>query len=525
MFFNYQSNRAVSSGHGVAPRLSFFGKPAAGVKVSEDSALTYSAYWACIKIISETIGYLPWHVYQNGVKGLHDSAHSLDDVLYRAPNLELNSFIYKELIISHALSWGNSCSEIERSRYGEVVNLWPIDPSKVEPDRDSAGRLVYPVVGGPTLEAKDVFHVRGPSRDGINGYSVAGMAKQSIGLGLATEAFGASFFGNGAIPGLVIHDDGQAKLGEDGVKNLLKSWNKKHKGPLGRGKTEYLDKGLSVEAIGIPPGDSQFLETRTFQLLEMCRWFRVPPHKLAELARSTHTNIESQNIEFVTDAIMPWVSRCEREADFRLLGREGAKKYYTKMNVMGLLRGDSKARGEFYRLLYNLGVISIDEIRDYEDMDLIGGSVGGLRLVPVNMTTAERMSSGNVSNPNKSGTVASLFEEIAGRFCKIELKRIEKFSASTSDDQIVAFYVEHARSMSNGFYRAACVLCDVISVDAANLESHLNQFFGDFCADSADQIKGAIKAEKMPAVISAWEASRAHKMSRDLITRLTEVTK
>lgn len=496
------------------PFFRFYTPPAAGIEVDDSSAFTYSAFYACMRIMSETPSYLPWHVMASGSKRQIVRDHPLDAILFSRPNDEMNSFTYRELLMQHLLGWGNSYSEIERNRAGDIVNLWPIDPSRVTPDRDSNGRLYYEIANqgqaNTQLQAKDVLHVRGPSRDGINGYSIISLAKESISLGLATEAFGSSFFGNGAIPGTVITNDGTAKLEAQGVINLLKTFNKKHKGPRNARKAEYLDAGLDIKPIGIPPEDAQFLETRQFQVREICRWFRIPPHKLADLERSTHSNIEAQNIEFVTDAVLPWVSRIEQQVNFSLI--RDTSKYYNKINVMGILRGDSKARAEYYKILAGLGVLSIDEIRDKEDYDSIGDA-GGLRLVPLNMTTPEKMLTGDVGQSN----ISNLANETARRMAKIEITRAKKLAEKPDLEAVKGFYIKHARDLVDSFSSLAGLIIELSGGDSKQINSKLTQFFGDYAANSADQLQNAIENSRLNALFCSWEARKAENLARDFM--------
>jgi HK97 family phage portal protein len=520
MFFNFDAKRKTELIKPAQPTFSF-GMPGAGVRIDGDSAYTYSAFWACVKIISETIAYLPWHVMQNGQASSIADMHPLDRVVYRKPNPEMDSYTYKEIMLSHALTWGNHYAEIERNRLGDIVALWPIDPETVQVKRDNSDRIVYEVqqpTGTTTvLPARDVFHIRGPSRDGLCGYSVIQMARESISLGLAAEAFGASFFGNGAIPGVVIKNSGGAKLKEEGVKNLLATWNKKNKGPRNFNKTEYLDAGMEIERIGIPPADAQFLETRKFQITEIARWFRIPPHKLADLERSTHSNIESQNIEFVTDSIMPWISRIECQADVSLLREDDYGRYYNKINVKGLLRGDSKTRGEFYKLMASLGAMSIDEIRSKEDMDPIGGAEGDLKLVPLNMTTLERMVQGEVKpTGGVSSNASALMMDTSQRFCKIELKRVEKAHEKNDYKQYLAdFYVNHARALVDGFSRPVGIIAEQLGAKL-DVDGVLMRFFGDYVQKSADELQNAIETGRLNALLCSWTARKADNLAKQL---------
>lgn len=519
MFFNIDAKRKTEPVG--RPSIVSYGLPTAGVKVDGDTALTYSAFWACVKIISETVGYLPWRIMEEGALRTVAIDHPLDRVVHRLPNPEMSSVTFKELLLAHCLTWGNAYCEIERNRIGDVVALWPIDPDNVKVDRDANGALVYEIMSGAgtktIMAPRDIFHVRGPSRDGINGYSVVQMARESISLGLATESFGSAFFGNGAIPGMVIQNKGGAKLNVEGVQNLLRTWNKQHKGPKKAGKVEYLDAGMEVQQLGIPPADSQFLETRKFQITEIARWFRIPPHKLADLERSTHTNIESQNIEFVTDSIMPWVARIECQADISLLRDDEVGRYYNKINLKGLLRGDSKARAEYYKVMSGLGVLSIDEIRALEDQDELGGAAGALRMVPMNMTTVERMASGQVNST--SNEIRGLVLESAERFCKREIKATEKAHEKADPAAFIRdFYVGHAQACADGFRRIARIVCG----DGVDVDGILVRFFGDYAAKSADQLHNAIITGKKQALFSSWQARKAENLARDLMNTLVK---
>ncbi len=492
--------------------LSFFKLPIAGEKVDDITAFNFSSFWACQRIISETIASVPWHVFGQESKQKANREHPLDPVIYRQPNSEMSAFSYKELIFQHGTGWGNHYSEIERSGTGDVVNLWPLDPDSVNIDRDSNGRIFYDIdqQGGAnkSLKAEDIYHVRGPSRDGLKGYSVIDLAKESISLGLAAEAFGGAFFGNGAMPATVIKGADGIVLDEGGVKNLLASWRKKHGGSRNTQKVEYLEHGFDVKQLSIAPENAQFLQTRKFQNTDMARWFRIPPHKVADLERSTHNNIESQNIEFVTDAIVPWVSRGESEANFRLLKR--GDKHYTKFNIMGLLRGDSAARREWYKTMSFLGAFTIDDILGFEDMDPIGGDVGSLRMVPVNMTTPEMLIKGGPANMKFN--VNALVQEQAERFCCIELKRIESIfskSAGNLESGLRNFYIEHAKTLSDKFMNLAIAVCNYNGVDIEGIEERVMHFFGTYCANSADEAHMAAQQNKKQDLLVRWQLNKA----------------
>ncbi len=503
--------------------LFMIGRPTAGIKVNEEVALTYSAFWGCVRIISETLAMLPWRVFeQDGRRKTVAIDHPLDRVIHRRPNVEMTPFTLKEVITAHALVWGNGYAEIERSRGGDIVALWPITPDRVKPCRDGDGRLFYEVSqggGGTTqLNPEDMFHLKGPGFDGTCGYSVVGMAREGISLGIATERFGAGFFGNGAQLGAVIEQEaGHKGLSAAAVKNMLGTFNKKNRGAGNNHQVEYLDAGLKYKPIGVPPEDAQFLETRKFQAIEMCRWFRMPPHKLAELDRSTHNNIESQGIEFVIDTMMPWVVRLEQEANLKLFGTDD-RRHYTKVNMMALLRGDSKARGEFYKTMMDRGVYDIDEVRAFEDMNPLERN-GDLRLVPMNMVSLDQAAQqgGTGSSQQPTGAQQAVLMDATRRLVKIECKRIAHCAKGPDFVNAAAgFYVQYLEQLDNGLGPSARLIAEAAGGDDADI--------GEFCqrwvAQAADLLQQAHDAGRIPATLASWESRRAEELAAALITHL-----
>jgi HK97 family phage portal protein len=361
-----------------------------GINVSETTALNYSAVWAAVNIIAGQIASLPLHLYRRDSNGGRERVadHPVAR-LYRQPNDEMTSMVFRETLLAHVLTWGNAYAEIERTRAGRPVALWPLNPSKVRPDRDRAKRVVYTVAGQPQVRSENIYHLPGLGFDGLVGYSVIRMARESIGLGLATEAFGSAFFGNGAWPGLVAtHPE---TLGEEAHKNLTRSLNEKHQGVDNSHRLIVLEEGMKVEKVGIPPEDAQFLETRKFQVVEVARWFNIAPHKLKDLDRATFSNIEHQNIDHVTDTLRPWMVRAEQECDRKLLGEGEREAYYSEHLADALLRGDIRNRYSAYAVGRQWGWLSADDIREKENMNPLPDDTGKIYLVPVNMTAADRL--------------------------------------------------------------------------------------------------------------------------------------
>ena len=373
-----------------------------GEIVTEQTALTYSAVWNAINLISGTIGSLPCHLMQRKDK----TKRFADDrvmygVLHDAWNPYITAMAGRECMMAHVLAWGNGYAEKIFNTYGELVQLWPITPNRVMPEMRE-GELVYRITmpnGQPIyLPREKVLHVPGLGFDGFLGYSVIAMARKSLGLAMAQETFGALYYGQGTHPGVIVSHPGNLKA--EAHANLKKSLTDNYSGLGQSHRLMLLEEGMKIEAIGIPPKDSQFLEGRQFQIPEVARWFNLPPHKLKDLTKSSFSNIESEQISFVMDSILPWLVRLEQNYNMQLLtasdrALSGRGRLYFKHSVEGLLRADSAARGAYYKEMFNIGAMSINEIRELEDMDPVQG--GDIHLVPMNMTSLEN--AGKPPNP------------------------------------------------------------------------------------------------------------------------------
>lgn len=376
----------------------------AGIKVTPQNALQFSAVFACVRIIAETIGPLSWHVFEkNGTERLERRDHPIDFLIHDEPNHEITANIFKEILIAHGNTWGNGYAEIERNLSGKPIALWPIEPHRVTVKRNENGQIYYEIYQDDgtnyRLNPENVFHLRGLGYEGIVGYSPIRLAQESIGLGIAMEQFGSSFFGNGAHLSGVLEVPG--KLDEPAYKRLRESWNEMYRGTQNANKTGILEQGTKFSKISVPPEEAQFITSRQFQITEIARWFRVPPHKLAELSRATFSNIEQMAKEFVDDCIIPWVSRLEVEGNRKLLTREErVGGLYTKINLRGLLRGDAQSRSAFYQTLMDRGVYSINEVRALEDENPVTG--GDIRMVPLNMVSLDQANQNGNTGQNQN---------------------------------------------------------------------------------------------------------------------------
>lgn len=366
-------------------------KTASGERVDETTAYGYSAVWACTRILSATGGMLPLNlIRRQGKRQEIQHGHRLQRILHFAPNAEQGSMMFRSHGIAHQVNAGNFFAEIER-RDNEVAALHPIHPLRVTPLRDQSDRLFYRVknsAGLPTdFDAKDIFHVPSPmSEDGIVGKGVVTCARESIGFGLVTERQGAAYFRNSARPTVVIKggkfSDAEAR------KDYRRQWMEIHSGADNNGLPALLPEGADVSFLSFSQEDSQFLQTRQHNTEEVARWYGVPPHMIGHLLRSTFNNIETQSIEFVTYSLISWLKLWEEEIWKKLLtDQEKDAGYFAKHNVNGLLRGDSKARAEFYKSLASIGVLSINDILELEDANPCNG--GDVRFIPLNVAVLE----------------------------------------------------------------------------------------------------------------------------------------
>lgn len=369
------------------------GASSSGRRVTERTAMQMTAVYSCVRILSETLASLPLHIYESSETNSRKATkHPLYKLLHDEPNPEMTSFIFRETLMTHLLLWGNAYAQIIRNGKGEVLALYPLMPDRMRVDRDEYGQLYYEYMlsdsdanakesGAVRLSTQDILHIPGLGFDGLVGYSPIAMAKNAIGMAIATEEYGAAFFANGATPSGILTHPGVIKNPEA----MRESWSK---GFAGRNshKVAILEEGMNYTPISIAPNEAQFLETRKFQLNEIARIFRVPPHMVGDLEKSSFSNIEQQSLEFVKYTLDPWVSRFEQAMTRRLLTDDEKKKYYIKFNVDGLMRGDYQSRMNGYATARQNGWMSANDIRALENLDLISDEEGGnLYLVNGNM--------------------------------------------------------------------------------------------------------------------------------------------
>ena len=374
-----------------------FGISSSGKAVNQNTAMRTTAVYACVRLLAESIAGLPLcvHQYKNGGRE-RAVKHPLYPILHDEPNPEMTSFIFRETMMTHLLLWGNAYAQIVRDGMGRVIGLYPLLPNQMTVDRDESGAIFYTYLVNSDeknskrwkkktqviLKAKDVLHIPGLGFDGLVGYSPIAMAKNAVGLTISCEEYGASFFANGARPGGVLEHPGLVK----DYDRLRDSWQAAYGGSNNAGKVAILEEGMKYQAIGIPPEEAQFLETRKFQVSEIARLYHVPPHMIGELEHSTFSNIEQQSLEFVKYTLNPWMVRWEQSLAKALFNKNERSQYFIKFNVDGLMRGDYQSRMQGYSIGRQNGWLSANDIRDMEDMNPIPDEEGGnLYLINGNM--------------------------------------------------------------------------------------------------------------------------------------------
>ncbi len=398
----------------------FMGSSTSGKRVNERSAMQMTAVYSCVRILSEAVAGLPLHLYQYTDKSSKEKAveNPLYFLLHDEPNTEMTSFVFRETLMTHLLLWGNAYSQIIRNGKGEVMGLYPLMPDRMTVNRDEKGRLYYEYMvssddaktlkdGTVRLSPYDVLHIPGLGFDGLVGYSPIAMAKNAIGLAIAAEEYGSKFYANGATPSGILEYPGTVKEPD----KVRESWNAGFGGSSNAHKIAVLEEGMKYTPISISPNEAQFLETRKFQINEIARIFRVPPHMVGDLEKSSFSNIEQQSLEFVKYTLEPWLVRWEQAMQRSLIPQDDKSKYFIKFNVDGLLRGDYQSRMQGYATARQNGWMSANDIRELENLDRIPAEDGGdLYLINGNMMPLSMSGAAYGKEENQNEEVLELEE-------------------------------------------------------------------------------------------------------------------
>ena len=370
------------------------GRTGAG-PVTPNNAIQIPTVLACIRVLSESMASLPLNLYVRGKRGKFRAyRHSLFSILRDLPNPEMTSVELRMIMQGHLAAWGNAYAQIVRNRKGDVIELWPMRPDRVQIYRQNDGWLWYYYSDDPTIEPDvrkvdnwyrrdELMHLRGLGFDGVHGYSVITLARQALQMASNAEAFGTKFYENGARPGLVLTSP--KKLSESAYERLKQSWEARHQGIENSHKVAVLEDGVDVKEFSIPARDSQYIETTQFKRSEIAAIFRVPPHMVGDLSRATFSNIEEQGLDFVRYTLSPWMQIWQQAIYRDLLRPEERKTYFAQFDTFGLTIGNTDAQQKWFVAGLQNGYLSINDVREIVGLNEIG-SAGDAYLRPLNMT-------------------------------------------------------------------------------------------------------------------------------------------
>lgn len=383
------------------------GQPASsGVTFDEKGALSWTALSAGVRLSAETIGSVSWSVLERLERGrrLRD-AHPVHWLLHEEPNPEQTPMEFLELQQAHSLWWGCSYAQIVWSNGGIPLQLWPLNPDRVkemrDPDDSLWWRISIPGGGYTRLEADEVLVVRGFSTMGLIGERLSQLHKEAVGLGIATEIFASSFFGQGAnLAGFLSHP---GVLGDVAYERLKKQMEKRYEGLTNTHRVRLLEEGMTWHATGVDPEKAQLILGRKFQIAEASRILRIPPHLLYDLERATFSNIEHQSIEFVRDHVRPWVVRREQRINKQLFGRKERGRLFARANLESLLRGDMKSRFEAYAIAIQNRVMTPNEARELEDLNPGPAVLDEFQVTPNLRAPSEEVAAKPATPPTPTG--------------------------------------------------------------------------------------------------------------------------
>lgn len=534
-----------------------------GISVTEENAMHHTGVYAAVRVIAETIASLPLNVYRENKDGTKNKAKNnyLYKLLHNKPNELMTSFTWRETLMTHLLLWGNHYSQLEYSNDGKVTGIWPLMPGNMQVKR--RGKTLYYIYNSDSGEQqiydqREILHIPGLGFNGLVGKSVISMAREAIGLGLSAEEFGARFFSQGAQPGGIV--EYPSTLSDPAFQRYKKEVQNKYQGLGNAHKIMVLEEGMKYHQTGIPPDDAQFLETRKFQIEEIARIFRVPPHMLADLERATFSNIEQQSIDFVVNTIRPWLVRIEQSLNDKLLGDRNSTNYI-KFVVEGLLRGDVESRGNFYNTMFNIGAMSINDIREKEDMNPIEN--GDQNFVPLNMiplkdadaeinTTGDRSKferrsiRSATTRRNIRERYARLIETSAKKIVQKEVNKIrdlvnkELKNEQNFREEIIDFYEEFPNEISEELQPVLYSLADAAAEEAGKevdfSDYDIEEFKREYVESNAERYAGYSRGQLLALMdeadtreesvelveerIGEWEETKADKFSSEQAVKL-----
>ena len=484
-----------------------------GRYVSAESSLQVSTVYSCVRVLADNIAQLPLKLYRRDSQGQRSEArdHPLWALFHRRPNPLTTAYRWKQTLFSGVLLRGNDYNEIEYAGNGFPAALWQLRADAMsarlqrrEPVYRYTAQMEDPQSVNGVLPAYRIHHVRSLSTDGFLGRSVVRQAMHTLELALAAEEFGTRFFGQGAMPGFaLLHPD---TLSPEAKGRIAKSFEQRHSGLPNSHKVAVFEEGMKPERLGVAPEEAQFLATRQFQTIEICRWFRVPPHMVYDLERATFSNIEHQSIAFVQDSLLPWIINHEEQIRIDLIEREGYESnVWAEYELDGRLRGDTPSRYRVYQIGVMYGLMSRNEARAKENMPAYDG--GDEMLMPANLAPAKQVLAGKEEKEAGDGTRERRSQPATTRDDVQELRDIWARVAATLEqrlDGVVAYEAAalqealDARSM-HAFVRWLSEFCD----------EQLPQVFIEALSSSIEDLAGWTGAAVIASLGEAWTAELA----------------
>lgn len=508
----------------------------AGVAVTPETAMTFSAVFAAHKILAESTAMLPLFLLRRLSGGGKEPAkdNPLYSVLHDVANPEMDSYLVRETLTSHLVGWGRAHAILDYDANGQVIAAWPVPPARVDVRRNEALQLVFdvnmPSGEKRTYPAWRMLYLRGLSPDGINAYTPIKLAKQGIGLALAAEGFGSAFFGNGAAPqGVLMHP---GKLSDKARTNIIDSWNDQHQGVENSNRVTLLEEGMTYSQVSIPPEDAQFLQTRNFQVEEIARWYRIPNMMLnMSGANSTYASVEAYGLQFVIYTLYPWLVRWEKAISMQMILERDRQTLFAEHMMTAILRGDTNSRYAAYATGRQWGWLSVNDIREFENMNPIEG--GNIYLTPLNMGNSQAQPS------QAQRAFLPVFVEAMQRVLRREANDIRaavqrvliKRGAEEFGDWLSEFYQEHQDFMARNLAPAAQGYAEALAsgLDLAAVAKKTDEGLRLFALRRAGQMQEAIRealrhedaASRVENLLNGWDNAYADRLARMEISRET----
>ncbi len=473
------------------------------IRVTPESAQTFAPWWQGLNVIANGVAQLPLKVYQKTGSGRKEADnHPSYKVLHRQPNKEMGPFTFKHLLQFWASSWGNGYAYIERNGTPNVDSLWPIHPEVVTPFRVN-GELFYDVVdtkgGRETYFASEIFHLRGPGDDGLQGKSVVKLAKESLTVGLQAQRYGGQFFKNDAKPGIVIEVPNAVT--EETARNMLKHWERRHGGAHNASRPAFLDNGAKVSQFSMSNEDAQFLETRQFSKSEVAGWLNLPPHMVGDLSRATFSNIEQQSIDYVVNSLMPWLIRWQDECNAKLFKPSEIESgsHYAEFIVEARLRGDFLSQMQGFQIGLTCGIYNQDEVRERLNLNKLPNNLGQTFYYSQNMTPVGTVRDEGGQQQESEPDGKDVARQVLGSFLMNELsrayQRIGKSAtrAAASPGRLQAWLTDglggECRTMVDAI-EATCQHARLAGLMAWEAQEFAREVRGDFKSLVNDELEG-----------------------------------